>query len=73
MNNSLLLLTTLNNHPSFAKSKFADSREIYGGKQKLTQQEISEIWGNLPQTTNEEQDAIKFGLAIQDKLFEINK
>lgn len=71
MDNSLLLLTTLNNHPSL--SKFADSREIYGGKQKLTQQEISEIWGNLPQTTNEEQDAIKFGLAIQDKLFEINK
>ena len=73
MDNSFLLLSTLNNHPLFANSKFADSREIYGGKRKLTEQEISEIWGNLTQTSNEEQDAIKFALAIQDKLFEINK
>ena len=40
---------------------------------KLTKQEISDIWGKLPQTTNEENDAIAFGEALQNKIFEINK
>jgi hypothetical protein len=33
-------------------------------KSELTDEEISEIWGNLPQTTNEEQDAIVFAKAV---------
>ena len=33
-------------------------------KTQLTDKKISEIWGNLPQTMNEEQDAIEFAKAI---------
>ena len=35
---------------------------------ELTAGEISKIWGDLPQTTNEERDAIKFGFAIETAL-----
>ena len=73
MSNNLLLLSTLNNLPMFTSSKFSSSYDIYKGKNKLTKEEIAEIWGNLPQTLNEEDDAIKFGMAIQEKLLEINK
>ena len=39
---------------------------------EITKGEISEIWGNLPQTKDEEQDAITFGFAIEAKLKEKN-
>ena len=35
---------------------------------ELTAGEISKIWGDLPQTTNEERDAIEFGFAIETAL-----
>ena len=35
---------------------------------ELTAGEISKIWGELPQTSNEEKDAIEFGFAIETAL-----
>lgn len=74
MSSSTLMLGVLSGSPTFyAQSKFTTSRDVYVGKQRLSKEQISEIWGNLPQTMNEEHDAIVFGMAIQEKLFEINK
>lgn len=74
MNNNSLILGTLSGSPTlFQTSKFTSSRDVYYGKQRLSEEQISEIWGNLPQTGNEEHDAVVFGMAIQEKLFELNK
>jgi len=65
-----------NNHPNSNKNvnfdqikplknysnNWSDARVF--SKSKLTDEEISEIWGNLPQTSNEEQDAIVFAKAV---------
>lgn len=39
---------------------------------ELTAGEISDIWGMLEQTSNEERDAIEFGFAIESALRERN-
>ena len=46
----------------------AEKREWVG----LTDEERSKIWGELPQTSNEERDACIFAQAIEDKLKEKN-
>jgi hypothetical protein len=45
--------------------------KVVSGKREwveLTAGEISDIWGKLPQTMNEEKDAIEFGFAIESAL-----